>query len=82
MFNLKQLQNSMSKLQKEVKWIPLQDLRMSIESFRTFLVNSLHVEVNKPSLRNRRIILYTTKPRAYPSNHYYELSFGRYLWNI
>ena len=23
MFNLKQLQNSMSKLQKEVKWIPL-----------------------------------------------------------
>ena len=37
-----------------------QDLRMSIESFRTFLVDSLHVEVNEPSLLNRRITLYTS----------------------
>jgi hypothetical protein len=62
-----------------VNTITQQDLRMSIESFRTFLVDSFHVEVNEPSLGNRRIILYTTKPRAYPSNHDYELSFGRYL---
>ena len=53
---------------------------MSIESFRAFLVDSLHVEVNEPSLLNRRIILYTTKPRAYPSNHYYEYII--IIWSI
>ena len=49
MFNLKQLQNSMSKLQEEVKWIPL--AYIYITAHFSGLVQALHRQCDGAKLK-------------------------------
>jgi hypothetical protein len=59
-----------------------QGLRLSLGAFRTSPVESLYVEANEPSLKNRHIKLgmqYATKLKAYPSNPAYDCVFNP-LW--
>ena len=55
-----------------------QGLRLSLGAFRTSPVESLYVESNEPSLKNRRIKLalqYATKLKAHPNNPAYDCVF-------